>query len=190
MLSLPCLILHGATESGTDMDIHLNVLVLTLQTLVYMVSEANDLKLVSFIQEKLSILVQKWFPELPLLYPEAGILSYMVSWGCGLICQLLFKALSWLCVPLPALLGGHRYFVSCLIRGILCAASLLLTDAVTSFLTSPLCLCFKLIEEEKRESEPVSVAGCSYCTLILAISVYVCFRIQVGFCRTAWSETF
>uniref|UniRef100_A0A8B9QTI5 Protein kinase domain-containing protein n=1 Tax=Anas platyrhynchos TaxID=8839 RepID=A0A8B9QTI5_ANAPL len=27
--------------------------------------------------EKLSILVQKWFPELPLLYPEAGILSYM-----------------------------------------------------------------------------------------------------------------
>lgn len=114
VLSLPCLILHGATGNGTDMDIHLNVLVLTLQTLVYMVSEANDLKLVSFIQEKLSILVQKWFPELPLLYPEAGILSYMVSRGCDLICQLLFKALSWLCVPLPALLGGDQYFVSCL----------------------------------------------------------------------------
>ncbi|KAI6074599.1 Serine/threonine-protein kinase 31 [Aix galericulata] len=31
--------------------------------------------------EKLSILVQKWFPELPLLYPEAGILSYMNSGG-------------------------------------------------------------------------------------------------------------
>nr|XP_013027310.2 serine/threonine-protein kinase 31 isoform X3 [Anser cygnoides] len=31
--------------------------------------------------EKLSFLVQKWFPELPLLYPEAGILSYMSSGG-------------------------------------------------------------------------------------------------------------
>ncbi|XP_035175209.1 serine/threonine-protein kinase 31 [Oxyura jamaicensis] len=31
--------------------------------------------------EKLSFLVQKWFPELPLLYPEAGILSYMNSGG-------------------------------------------------------------------------------------------------------------
>ncbi|XP_032299076.1 serine/threonine-protein kinase 31 isoform X2 [Coturnix japonica] len=31
--------------------------------------------------EKLSYLVQKWFPELPLLYPEAGILSYMNSGG-------------------------------------------------------------------------------------------------------------
>ncbi|NXJ16000.1 STK31 kinase, partial [Odontophorus gujanensis] len=31
--------------------------------------------------EKLAYLVQKWFPELPLLYPEAGILSYMNSGG-------------------------------------------------------------------------------------------------------------
>ncbi|NXC38342.1 STK31 kinase, partial [Penelope pileata] len=31
--------------------------------------------------EKLAILVQKWFPELPLLYPKAGILSYMNSGG-------------------------------------------------------------------------------------------------------------
>ncbi|NXN14065.1 STK31 kinase, partial [Indicator maculatus] len=31
--------------------------------------------------EKLAHLVQKWFPELPLLYPEAGILNYMVSRG-------------------------------------------------------------------------------------------------------------
>uniref|UniRef100_A0A8C5M604 Serine/threonine kinase 31 n=1 Tax=Leptobrachium leishanense TaxID=445787 RepID=A0A8C5M604_9ANUR len=29
----------------------------------------------------LSILVQKWFPELPLIYPEAGILRYMKSGG-------------------------------------------------------------------------------------------------------------
>ncbi|XP_054672226.1 serine/threonine-protein kinase 31 [Grus americana] len=31
--------------------------------------------------EKLTCLVQKWFPELPLLYPEAGILNYMNSGG-------------------------------------------------------------------------------------------------------------
>uniref|UniRef100_A0A672TX78 Serine/threonine kinase 31 n=1 Tax=Strigops habroptila TaxID=2489341 RepID=A0A672TX78_STRHB len=31
--------------------------------------------------EKLTCLVQKWFPELPLLYPEAGILNYMNSSG-------------------------------------------------------------------------------------------------------------
>ncbi|NWI31289.1 STK31 kinase, partial [Sula dactylatra] len=31
--------------------------------------------------EKLTHLVQKWFPELPLLYPEAGILNYMNSGG-------------------------------------------------------------------------------------------------------------
>uniref|UniRef100_A0A8D0GCD4 Protein kinase domain-containing protein n=1 Tax=Sphenodon punctatus TaxID=8508 RepID=A0A8D0GCD4_SPHPU len=31
--------------------------------------------------EKLSYLVQKWFPELPLLHPEAGILKYMNSGG-------------------------------------------------------------------------------------------------------------
>ncbi|KAM9387489.1 serine/threonine-protein kinase 31 [Phaethornis superciliosus] len=31
--------------------------------------------------EKLAILVQKWFPELPLLYPEMGILNYMNSGG-------------------------------------------------------------------------------------------------------------
>ncbi|NXG79644.1 STK31 kinase, partial [Baryphthengus martii] len=31
--------------------------------------------------EKLMHLVQKWFPELPLLYPEAGILNYMNSGG-------------------------------------------------------------------------------------------------------------
>ncbi|XP_029444963.1 serine/threonine-protein kinase 31 isoform X3 [Rhinatrema bivittatum] len=31
--------------------------------------------------EKLSNLVQKWFPELPLLHPETGILNYMASGG-------------------------------------------------------------------------------------------------------------
>ncbi|KFO71133.1 Serine/threonine-protein kinase 31, partial [Cuculus canorus] len=31
--------------------------------------------------EKLTYLVQKWFPELPLLYPEAGLLSYLNSGG-------------------------------------------------------------------------------------------------------------
>ncbi|NXP72472.1 STK31 kinase, partial [Ramphastos sulfuratus] len=31
--------------------------------------------------EKLTVLTQKWFPELPLLYPEAGILNYMNSGG-------------------------------------------------------------------------------------------------------------
>ncbi|NXL66705.1 STK31 kinase, partial [Chordeiles acutipennis] len=31
--------------------------------------------------EKLTCLAQKWFPELPLLYPEAGILNYMNSGG-------------------------------------------------------------------------------------------------------------
>ncbi|NXT44988.1 STK31 kinase, partial [Pelecanoides urinatrix] len=31
--------------------------------------------------EKLTYLVQKWFPELPLLYPEAGILNHMNSGG-------------------------------------------------------------------------------------------------------------
>ncbi|NWS56735.1 STK31 kinase, partial [Chunga burmeisteri] len=31
--------------------------------------------------EKLTYLVQKWFPELPLLYPEAGIQNYMNSGG-------------------------------------------------------------------------------------------------------------
>ncbi|NXI89836.1 STK31 kinase, partial [Psophia crepitans] len=31
--------------------------------------------------EKLMYLAQKWFPELPLLYPEAGILNYMNSGG-------------------------------------------------------------------------------------------------------------
>uniref|UniRef100_A0A7N4NZY3 Serine/threonine kinase 31 n=2 Tax=Sarcophilus harrisii TaxID=9305 RepID=A0A7N4NZY3_SARHA len=31
--------------------------------------------------EKLTSLVQKWFPELPLLHPEAGILKYMNSGG-------------------------------------------------------------------------------------------------------------
>ncbi|OXB74563.1 UNVERIFIED_CONTAM: hypothetical protein H355_006433 [Colinus virginianus] len=31
--------------------------------------------------EKLAYLVRKWFPELPLIYPEAGILSYMNSGG-------------------------------------------------------------------------------------------------------------
>ncbi|KFP01179.1 Serine/threonine-protein kinase 31, partial [Calypte anna] len=31
--------------------------------------------------EKLAFLVQKWFPELPLLYPEIGILNYMNSGG-------------------------------------------------------------------------------------------------------------
>nr|XP_033786742.1 serine/threonine-protein kinase 31 isoform X2 [Geotrypetes seraphini] len=31
--------------------------------------------------ENLSNLVQKWFPELPLLYPEVGILNYMASGG-------------------------------------------------------------------------------------------------------------
>ncbi|NXG33992.1 STK31 kinase, partial [Dromaius novaehollandiae] len=31
--------------------------------------------------EKLTYLVQKWFPELPLLHPEAGILNYMNSGG-------------------------------------------------------------------------------------------------------------
>ncbi|NXU51577.1 STK31 kinase, partial [Turnix velox] len=37
--------------------------------------------------EKLMYLVQKWFPELPLLYPEAGILDYMNSGGL-LVCSL------------------------------------------------------------------------------------------------------
>ncbi|KFV43016.1 Serine/threonine-protein kinase 31, partial [Tyto alba] len=37
--------------------------------------------------EKLTYLVQKWFPELPLLYPEAGILNYMSSGGL-LACSL------------------------------------------------------------------------------------------------------
>ncbi|KAK2512871.1 Stk31, partial [Columba guinea] len=37
--------------------------------------------------EKLTYLVQKWFPELPLLYPEAGILNYMNSGGL-LACSL------------------------------------------------------------------------------------------------------
>ncbi|KAM6209500.1 serine/threonine-protein kinase 31 isoform 2-T3 [Sarcoramphus papa] len=37
--------------------------------------------------EKLTYLVQKWFPELPLLYPEAGILNYMNSGGL-LTCSL------------------------------------------------------------------------------------------------------
>uniref|UniRef100_A0A8C8E7L2 Serine/threonine kinase 31 n=1 Tax=Otus sunia TaxID=257818 RepID=A0A8C8E7L2_9STRI len=32
--------------------------------------------------EKLTYLVQKWLPELPLLYPELGILNYMVSRDC------------------------------------------------------------------------------------------------------------
>ncbi|NXD83780.1 STK31 kinase, partial [Halcyon senegalensis] len=31
--------------------------------------------------EKLTYLIQKWFPELPLLYPESGILNYMNSGG-------------------------------------------------------------------------------------------------------------
>ncbi|KFQ53539.1 Serine/threonine-protein kinase 31, partial [Nestor notabilis] len=51
--------------------------------------------------EKLTCLVQKWFPELPLLYPEAGILNYMNSSGlltCSLERDLLdaepMKALS------------------------------------------------------------------------------------------------
>ncbi|XP_061226299.1 serine/threonine-protein kinase 31 [Neopsephotus bourkii] len=51
--------------------------------------------------EKLTWLVQKWFPELPLLYPEAGILNYMNSSGlltCSLERDLLdvepMKALS------------------------------------------------------------------------------------------------
>ncbi|XP_027429716.1 serine/threonine-protein kinase 31 isoform X9 [Zalophus californianus] len=33
------------------------------------------------IEEKLNSLVQKWFPELPLLYPEIGLLKYMNSGG-------------------------------------------------------------------------------------------------------------
>ncbi|KFP39469.1 Serine/threonine-protein kinase 31, partial [Chlamydotis macqueenii] len=37
--------------------------------------------------EKLTYLAQKWFPELPLLYPEAGILNYMNSGGL-LTCSL------------------------------------------------------------------------------------------------------
>ncbi|XP_075275265.1 serine/threonine-protein kinase 31 isoform X7 [Opisthocomus hoazin] len=37
--------------------------------------------------EKLTCLVQKWFPELPLLYPEAGILDYVNSSGL-LTCSL------------------------------------------------------------------------------------------------------
>ncbi|NXG58066.1 STK31 kinase, partial [Hemiprocne comata] len=37
--------------------------------------------------EKLAYLVQNWFPELPLLYPEAGILNYMNSGGL-LMCSL------------------------------------------------------------------------------------------------------
>ncbi|KAM6101198.1 serine/threonine-protein kinase 31 isoform 2-T2 [Theristicus caerulescens] len=37
--------------------------------------------------DKLAYLVQKWFPELPLLYPEAGILNYMNSGGL-LTCSL------------------------------------------------------------------------------------------------------
>ncbi|NXT46736.1 STK31 kinase, partial [Pluvianellus socialis] len=37
--------------------------------------------------EELTYLVQKWFPELPLLYPEAGILNYMNSGGL-LTCSL------------------------------------------------------------------------------------------------------
>ncbi|NXK71290.1 STK31 kinase, partial [Amazona guildingii] len=37
--------------------------------------------------EKLTCLVQKWFPELPLLYPEAGIMNYMNSSGL-LTCSL------------------------------------------------------------------------------------------------------
>ncbi|NXD61789.1 STK31 kinase, partial [Eolophus roseicapillus] len=51
--------------------------------------------------EKLTSLVQKWFPELPLLYPEAGIRNYMNSSGlltCSLERDLLdaepMKALS------------------------------------------------------------------------------------------------
>ncbi|KAM9023804.1 serine/threonine-protein kinase 31 isoform 3-T3 [Ara ararauna] len=51
--------------------------------------------------EKLTCLVQKWFPELPLLYPEAGIVNYMNSSGlltCSLERDLLdtepMKALS------------------------------------------------------------------------------------------------
>ncbi|NXF94217.1 STK31 kinase, partial [Eubucco bourcierii] len=42
--------------------------------------------------EKLAVLAQKWFPELPLLYPEAGILNYMNSGGlltCSLERELL-----------------------------------------------------------------------------------------------------
>ncbi|XP_054017258.1 serine/threonine-protein kinase 31 [Dryobates pubescens] len=42
--------------------------------------------------EKLACLAQKWFPELPLLYPEAGILNYMNSGGlmtCSLERELL-----------------------------------------------------------------------------------------------------
>ncbi|XP_064023023.1 serine/threonine-protein kinase 31 isoform X2 [Pogoniulus pusillus] len=42
--------------------------------------------------EKLTVLAQKWFPELPLLYPEAGILNYMNSGGlltCSLERELL-----------------------------------------------------------------------------------------------------
>uniref|UniRef100_A0A8C0ATW0 Protein kinase domain-containing protein n=1 Tax=Buteo japonicus TaxID=224669 RepID=A0A8C0ATW0_9AVES len=35
----------------------------------------------NFEEEKLTYLVQKWFPELPLLYPEAGILNFMNSGG-------------------------------------------------------------------------------------------------------------
>lgn len=37
--------------------------------------------------EKLNSLAQKWFPELPLLYPEIGLLKYMVSFVCF---ELLF----------------------------------------------------------------------------------------------------
>ncbi|NXG42386.1 STK31 kinase, partial [Psilopogon haemacephalus] len=42
--------------------------------------------------EKLTVLAQKWFPELPLLYPEAGIMDYMNSGGlltCSLERELL-----------------------------------------------------------------------------------------------------
>ncbi|NXW57365.1 STK31 kinase, partial [Eurystomus gularis] len=42
--------------------------------------------------EKLACLVQKWFPELPLLYPEAGILNYVNSSGL-LTCSLEQKLL-------------------------------------------------------------------------------------------------
>ncbi|XP_043365108.1 serine/threonine-protein kinase 31 isoform X5 [Dermochelys coriacea] len=35
--------------------------------------------------ERLTCLVQKWFPELPLLHPEAGILKYMVRREAGIL---------------------------------------------------------------------------------------------------------
>lgn len=54
----------------------------TFQMSTSVMSEASDLKLLCFLQEKLAYLVEKWFPELPLLYPEAGILTYMVSTDC------------------------------------------------------------------------------------------------------------